>query len=205
MPATERPTAIHISTSELSALGVVWSLREAGIDAVHASGSEAGLAMVEQLRPALILIGTLHPEPPHRSFTLCREIVGRWPESRIVLIQTDADDELVQADAAIVGAESCLPSTASADELAATCRDIVRGVHMSARELYISAFGLYGLTPRQRDVLRLAAEGKTAAEIASELDIKLATVRAHERAIREKFNVSSIPAAVERARRLGIV
>ena len=201
------PSVVHISASQLGALGVGECLKRGGFDARHiCEGSEAGVAAIEDLMPDLAIIGTLHPEPAHRSFTLCREITDRWPNLPVILIHIDAEDDLVQADAMMVGATACLPVAGlSCDDLVVTCRSIIDGAyHEPNRDLYLSALGIDGLTPRQIEVLRLAAAGKSAAEIAAELDIAPNTVKAHERSLRQIFNVTSIAAVAERARRIGI-
>lgn len=59
------------------------------------------------------------------------------------------------------------------------------------------------LTPRMLDVLRLAAEGRTAAETARELLLSEATVWNVRAATLARLNVASIPAAVAAAMRRG--
>ena len=208
MTSPTGPAVIHISSSQLGALGVAECLKIAGFDARNiCEGSEAGVAAIDDLMPDLAIVGTVHPEPPHRSFTLCHEISNRWPNLPVILIHIEAEDDLIQADAMIVGATACLPVTGlSCEDFAVICRSIVDGTYRDpSRELYISAFGVVGLTPRQREVLCLAAAGKSAAEIAADLAIAPNTVKAHERALRMSFGVSSIRSVVERARRLGLV
>lgn len=61
------------------------------------------------------------------------------------------------------------------------------------------------LTPREREVLQLAAEGLSGPGIAEALVISHATVRAHFRNIYEKLQVSERPAAVATALRLGLI
>lgn len=61
------------------------------------------------------------------------------------------------------------------------------------------------LTPREREVLQLAAEGLTGPGIADALVISHATVRAHFRNIYEKLGVSERPAAVAKALRVGSI
>jgi DNA-binding CsgD family transcriptional regulator len=61
------------------------------------------------------------------------------------------------------------------------------------------------LTPRELEVLTLAADGRSAPEVASELVVSTATVRTHFEHIYEKLGVSGRPAAVARAMRLGLI
>ncbi len=61
------------------------------------------------------------------------------------------------------------------------------------------------LTPRQREVLAMLADGKQARVIATELRLSEMTVRNHIRAILRELDCTSQLAAVARARRLGLV
>lgn len=62
-----------------------------------------------------------------------------------------------------------------------------------------------GLTPRQREVLGLVADGYSARQIARRLGLAEPTVRNHIRAILVELRVHSQLAAVARARKLGLV
>lgn len=61
------------------------------------------------------------------------------------------------------------------------------------------------LTPRQREVLQLAAEGKTYEQIAAELKIEYGTVRSHLASVRACFQVSNTMRAVTLALSQGII
>ncbi len=83
------------------------------------------------------------------------------------------------------------------------------GARMIAKdaELFLteqaSAVGLgdeLGLTPREREILDLVAEGATNAQIAAALDVSAATVRKHLEHAYAKLNVSTRTAAVARIR-----
>lgn len=61
------------------------------------------------------------------------------------------------------------------------------------------------LTPREREILALYAEGKTAYDIARALGISSATVKFHTRNTFDKLNVRNKTAAVARALTLGLL
>ena len=65
--------------------------------------------------------------------------------------------------------------------------------------------GAPDLTPRQREVLRLLAEGRPAKLIARELGLAETTVRNHIRAVLLELGCHSQLAAVAKGRRLGII
>jgi DNA-binding NarL/FixJ family response regulator len=61
------------------------------------------------------------------------------------------------------------------------------------------------LTPRERDVLELLAEGRSNDEIAMALEIRTTTVRFHVRALLAKLDAENRTAAVVRSVRLGLL
>ena len=68
-----------------------------------------------------------------------------------------------------------------------------------------TAFPLDRLTPRERDVLQLAADGLTTPSIADHLSLSRATVRTHFGHIYLKLDVQSRAGAVAKGMRLGLI
>ena len=61
------------------------------------------------------------------------------------------------------------------------------------------------LTPREKEILQLVAEGKTNKEVANILKLSLYTVESHRGNILEKLNLHSIPELILYAVRKGII
>jgi DNA-binding CsgD family transcriptional regulator len=61
------------------------------------------------------------------------------------------------------------------------------------------------LSPRELDVLRLAAQGRTATEIAAELFVSPSTVASHFKNVYKKYGVSDRASAVAKAVREGLI
>jgi LuxR family transcriptional regulator, maltose regulon positive regulatory protein len=61
------------------------------------------------------------------------------------------------------------------------------------------------LTPREREVLRLLAAGRSNPEIATELVISVTTVKTHVKNLYEKFQVTRRFEAIARARELNLL
>lgn len=107
------------------------------------------------------------------------------------------------------GAAGYMPKDASADEFCAILKEIVRGRSFRTEDLLrmwdlsepASSDGwahptLAALPPQQRRVLELICEGKANKQIAYELDLALATVKAHITAILRRLEVSNRTQAV---------
>jgi RNA polymerase sigma factor (sigma-70 family) len=61
------------------------------------------------------------------------------------------------------------------------------------------------LTPRQREVLRLIADGRTTKEIARELNISIKTVETHRAQVMKELRVHDVAGLVRYAIRVGLV
>jgi DNA-binding CsgD family transcriptional regulator len=95
--------------------------------------------------------------------------------------------------------------------------DALPGVHLGVfapaewpdaellREAQLDSDTIRALTPREREVLELAADGHNAPMIANELVVSVATVRTHFGNIYEKLGVGDRAAAVAKALRLGLI
>jgi DNA-binding NarL/FixJ family response regulator len=61
------------------------------------------------------------------------------------------------------------------------------------------------LTPRQREILQLLAEGKSAKEIAHLLEVSAKTIEAHRSQIMDRLDIHDLPGLVKYAIRTGLV
>jgi DNA-binding CsgD family transcriptional regulator len=61
------------------------------------------------------------------------------------------------------------------------------------------------LTPREKEILQLVAEGKTNKEVANILKLSVYTVEGHRGSILEKLNLHSVPELILYAVRKGII
>jgi DNA-binding NarL/FixJ family response regulator len=63
---------------------------------------------------------------------------------------------------------------------------------------------LSGLTPRELQVMRMVAEGKSSKEVAVTLDLSLQTVRGYRKALMKKLNVSNVAGLTQLAMAHGL-
>jgi DNA-binding NarL/FixJ family response regulator len=61
------------------------------------------------------------------------------------------------------------------------------------------------LTPRQKEILQLIAEGNSTKEIASKLDISIKTVETHRTQLMDRLKIHDIPGLVRYAIRIGLI
>ena len=161
------------------------------------------LAAIEEDKTDLVIIGALRPVL--QAFDLCRAIDRRWPDLPVIMTSWNTDDELVVADAAHAGASACVDATISCDEILATIRRVLSGALLFPRHLVQYAHNVEPLSPREREVLALVAEGRETAQIAVELGVAVDTVRNHETNARSKLGVHTTADAAARAERRGML
>jgi len=173
-----------------------------GVQVVAEAGSaEEAIRAAERHQPDLVLMDIRLPG--ESGITACRTITARWPQTRVIMLTSYADDELIfqalQAGAAgyvlkQVGNEELLRAIEAVRQGEAlldpaTTRRVIERVRQREREADTAAFR--DLTERELEVLALIAEGKTNAEIAQVLTLSEKTVRNHVSVILEKLGMSN--------------
>lgn len=187
----------------------------------------AGITVVGEAEDgvqALELIGKLHPDvalldiamPNLNGLEACARASKDYPGTRIIILSMHGDDEYVRR-ALLVGAKGYLLKNAGEGELELAVRAVARGdtwLSPAISSKVVAAYtrsekdvqtGLDLLTPRQREVLQLIAEGRTTKAIAKRLDISVKTVESHRVQLMERLGVRSVPELVRCAIRLGVV
>lgn len=170
---------------------------------VAADGAEA-LSLVTSLAPDVCLMDIQMPGIDGIEAT--RRLRSAGPGTRVLVVTTFARPGYLRS-ALDAGASGFMAKDAPAEELA----DAVRRVHSGLRVLDAalaeeSLFdGANPLSDRERQVLKLAADGRSAAAIASEVFLSAGTVRNHLSAAIGKTGASNRAQAVRIAQDKGWV
>jgi NarL family two-component system response regulator LiaR len=189
---------------------------EPGIEVVgEAQNGQEAIAEASRLQPDVILMDlvmpiTSGPEAIHR-------IVTRHPEINILVLTSFADVDKV-FPAIQAGALGYLFKDSGPDELLRTIRQVYQGnasLHPAIARQLLNQFTMPTgqkpfrpqtgpLTNREKDVLKLVAQGESNQAIAEELAISEATVRTHVSHILTKLDLSSRTQAALYALRTGL-
>ena len=141
-----------------------------------------------------------------------RQILATSPGTKVVALTSFTDDDLI-GETLRAGAIGYLMKNVTADQLA----DAVRAAHAGRSTLAPEAADALvrsvsapppsgdSLTAREREVLKLMADGLTNADIAERLVIGVATVKTHVSSIISKLAVSTRTEATATAIRRGLV
>ncbi len=185
-------TVLVVSADMLFADAIAAFLATAGWSVVGAVGDGVrALSLVGRSSPdRVVLLG--HPERL-RAEALVRQLVRRVPAPGIVMLASDND-----------APPGALPRSSSAAELLAalhTPPPLSVGDGPSSEGIGLLAT----LTPRERTVLGLLAQGRTRGEIAEALEVTPNTVRTHTQHLFAKLRIHTAGDLIRFAVRQGLV
>ncbi|MFB0520297.1 MAG: response regulator [Desulfatiglandales bacterium] len=179
-----------------------------------ANGSEA-LKMVKELEPNVVLMDIAMPIMDGLEAT--RRLRKEFPRTR-VLVLTQYDDKEFVFPVIKAGASGFISKLAASSELASGIRSVCQGdsyLSPSVAKILVEDYQIGGgrvshdpyaqLTDRERDVLKLVAEGHTTQEIADLLVVSPKTVEGHKTNLMAKLGIRNRVDLVKYALRKGII
>jgi DNA-binding NarL/FixJ family response regulator len=157
------------------------------------------VSMAQEIEPDVIVADMTMPEL--NGLDAARQILATLPDARIVLL-TVHEDAMLAAEALRSGVSGFLVKRSAAGELKRALREALAGrtyltplVADGDSELLLLETGdpspIDRLTPREREVLQLLAEGYSMKEVGSRLGITARTVAFHKYQMSEKLDVRS--------------
>ena len=180
----------------------------------EASDGLALLALAGQLRPTLVLMDIAMPGLNGLEATA--RLARQSPDIRVLILSMHQNEEYVR-QALRHGAAGYLLKDAAPMELDLAIQAVLRG------ETYLSPAVSRGvvsdyvqrlrgeetpgtqLTPRQREVLQLVAEGHSTKEIARRLDLSVKTVDTHRSQLMKLLDIHEVAGLVRYAMRVGLI
>jgi DNA-binding NarL/FixJ family response regulator len=179
------------------------------------TGADA-IQLARKLKPHLILMDI--SLPGLNGIESTAEIMRHVPETRVVMLSM-YDDEHSVMQSIRGGARAFVLKKASHSELLDALRTVARGgsyFSPHVTDLFLNRVqrgdanqsrgdsALSGLTPRELQVMRMVAEGKSSKEVAVMLDLSLQTVRGYRKTLMKKLNVSNVAGLTQMAMAHGL-
>jgi len=177
-------------------------------------------------REALQMASKFHPEvaildigmPGLNGIEATRQIVAQEPATQVVILSMHADEGYVLR-ALKAGAKAYIVKNSAEADLIRAVRAVAEGksffspvISKMLLEDYVrqvrekeveDSYDL--LTPREREVLQLVAEGRSNKDVANVLNLSLHTVETHRGNILEKLGLHGVPELILYAVRKGII
>jgi DNA-binding NarL/FixJ family response regulator len=172
---------------------------------IAASGEEL-LDRLDEWKPDVVLQDLLLPGGIHGIETTKR-ILARSPSTRVVALTASIDEARLMG-ALRAGALGYVRKDAEPETLLAAVRAVARGktyIDPVAAAAMVGHVAVDDLTPRETDVLRHLALGRSNREIAAALDIGDETVKTHVANLLAKLGVENRAQATVQALRRGLV
>jgi DNA-binding NarL/FixJ family response regulator len=173
----------------------------------EAGDGQETLELVRQMAPDLALVDV--SMPGLNGLEVAARVRKDYPQTRVVMVSMLVDQEFVRG-ALAAGACGYLLKNADRTELEDALRAVARGESWVGSPLpgeadATSKASIGRLTPRQREVLQMIAEGYSSKEIASRLNVSLKTVDAHRAELMDRLGIHGVAGLVRYAIRIGLV
>jgi DNA-binding NarL/FixJ family response regulator len=173
------------------------------------------IRMVERLQPDVLLLDLMMPSLS--GLEALRIIHQRVPRIRVVVLSMHSNSAFV-AEALKNGADGYVLKGSTEDDLVRAVREVASGKRFLSAPVTERAIEAYieqsrtaeldpheTLTPREREVLQLAAEGNTSMEIAARLHLSHRTVENHRANLMRKLGLQNQTELVRYSLRRGLI
>lgn len=187
----------------------------AGIVVGEAGTGPEAVSLVERLQPDLLVVDLIMPG--FSGLEVARQVRQSAPQTRIVILSMHADESYVR-EALRVGVTAYVLKESLATDFLFALQQAAQGrrylspplteraLEAYAHQASDTALDLYEtLTTREREILYLAAQGLTSAEIAERLIIGVRTVDTHRASMMRKLGLHTPLDLIRYAVRRGIV
>lgn len=173
-------------------------------------------AMLERTRPRVVLLDLrLTGGSEYDGLSLCTAITQRYPDSRVLVLTSSADEWLI-LESIKQGAKGFVLKDVDLTELVRAIRAVHRGESaFDSRSAGVVVRWMHGsqrtgaaasdITPREREILCLLARGLSNVAIGQRLYISAATVKFHVGNVMQKLGARRRAEAVYAASKLGLI
>jgi two-component system, NarL family, response regulator NreC len=191
--------------------------RQPGFKVVsEASDGRQAVEQAEATRPDIIVLDIAMPNLS--GIEAAQRISALLPQTRIIILSMHSDESYVLR-ALKAGAKGYLLKDSAENDLIEAIKSVDEGKAFFSPEIsnimvedYVREMKRRGaedsyelLTPREREILQMLAEGKSNKHIATVLDLSLYTVETHRRNLQDKLNLHSFAELILYAVRKGII
>jgi len=182
----------------------------------EADNGRQGLKLAKELLPDVILMDIAMPRL--NGLEAARQILKATPKTKILFLSAHNDDAYIH-DSIEAGAKGFLLKQSSSHEVCRAIRSVMKGekfytasisrrldrLQAASDQPNTTTSQPKNLTPREREVLQLIAEGKANKETASELGISIKTVEKHREHLMQKLDIHDTAGLTRYAITTGVI
>jgi len=178
-----------------------------------AENGNSAVRMAEELKPDIIIMDISMPNL--NGIEATRQIITNIPKTKIIILSMHSEKRFIER-VLRAGASGYLRKECAFEELRNAIETVITGdVYLSPEisNIVVSEYLLQisknnsspfaTLTPREREVLQLLAEGKSTKQIASILFVSVKTIETHRRQLMKKLKIRTIAGLTKYAIREG--
>lgn len=185
-----------------------------GVDIIAEAGDgEQALALADTAHPDVAVLDITMPKLD--GIEVVERLAARDHPIATLILSVHEEGEYVSR-ALRAGAFGYMLKSAWVEELEVALRAVARGdrylspgISKQVVDEYLHGGGvptpLEGLTPRQREIVKLVAQGNTSKEIAERLGLSIKTVETHRAHVMERIGAKDLTAVVRFAVRSGLI
>jgi DNA-binding NarL/FixJ family response regulator len=181
----------------------------------QAAEGRAAVHLVEQLRPDVVVMDIAMPSMNGIEATL--QIRERYPETQVVILSMYATAEHIFR-AFQAGALAFLLKDSAGDDVIEAIRSAAAGSRFLGHDISDTLLDAYlhyrgdapehspleRLTPREREVLQLVAEGRSSTEIGEILSLSPKTIETYRSRLMQKLTIHDLPGLIKFAIQHGL-
>ena len=189
--------------------------RETGFTVVgEARDGRTAVKMVHDLSPDVVVMDLLLPDL--NGIEAARQTIAARPSVKVIGLSGNSDERSV-LEMLRAGACGYVVKDAAFEELAGAIRTVMNdkvflspamsrliGDDLSPGGTRLKESVFSTLSPREREVLQLIAEGKATKQVAAHLSVSVKTAETHRRNLMEKLNVDNVAELTKYAIREGL-
>ena len=182
----------------------------------EANDGREAVALAEQLKPDVVVMDI--GMPSLNGIEACRQIHDSLLGTQVIMLSMHSDEGYVLR-ALKAGAKGYMLKDSAEADLASAIRAVTAGKsffspavskvlledHMRKLKRTGAEDSFDLLSPRERQVLQLVAEGKSSKEVANLLSLSVYTVETHRAKVMQKLNLHNIPELILYAVRKGVI
>ncbi|MGH7700578.1 MAG: response regulator [Gemmatimonadales bacterium] len=177
----------------------------------EAEDGRAAVRLAQELNPDVAVLDLAMPGL--NGLDAARQIRRACPRTQAILLTVHAGDSQV-LEALRAGVRGYVLKTQPIEDLERAIEEVVKGamylspgVSRAVVDAYLATGKAAGdrVTPRERHVLQLIAEGKTTKEIAGLLGVSVKTAEAHRARVMKRLGIHTIAGLVRYAIREGVI